>query len=248
MNIRHIKFLRNKSLFGKLIRLPIKLIPGKTILSILSGNLKGKKWIKGSHNISVVLGTYERKQSIEFASFCKNSKSFWDLGAHVGYYTLLYHFNSTGGKIAAFEPSERNANLFRKHMDMNKISNYNLFEVAVSDKEGVLSFNKTATSVAGKLDEQGDSKVNVVKLSKMVAEGKIAIPDLVKMDIEGAEVNVLKDMKQIFTEKKPVLFVSTHGKEVHLACVALLKDMGYILKALDRTDMEAAREILAYSR
>ena len=106
MNIRHIKFLRNKSLFGKIIRLPTKLIPASAILPILSGNLRGKKWIKGAHNVSVVLGTYERKQSNEFTTFCKGSKSFWDLGAHVGYYTLLYHFHNSGGKIFAFEPSE----------------------------------------------------------------------------------------------------------------------------------------------
>lgn len=74
----------------------------------------------------------------------------------------------------------------------------------------------------------------------------IAAPDLVKMDIEGAEEQVLKDMKMLFTEKKPVLFVSTHGKQVHLNCVALLKEMGYKLKPLDRPDLETSREILAY--
>lgn len=246
MNIRHIKFLRNKSIFGKIIRLPFKLIPGKTILPILSGNLKGKKWIKGAHNISVVLGTYERKQSNQFTSFCKTSKSFWDLGAHTGYYTLLYHFHNTGGQIFAFEPSELNIQLFKKHMELNKIQNYKLFEDAVSDKEGSLSFKKTRTSVAGKLDDAGETKVNVVRLSKLISEGKIQIPDLVKMDIEGAEENVLRDMKEIFARTKPVLFVSTHGKQVHMNCVALLKEMGYKLKPLDRPDLEASREILAY--
>lgn len=246
MNIRHIKFLRNKSVIGKIIRLPLRLIPATKVMTVMSGSLKGKKWIKGSHNISVVLGTYERKQSAEFAQFCKDSKTFLDLGAHVGYYTLLYHFNSSNGKIYAFEPSEVNAKLFRKHMELNGVGEYKLFEAAVSDKEGVLSFKKTSTTVAGKLDEEGESKVNVVKLSKLIADGTIAMPDLIKMDIEGAEINVLRDLKDILTNKKPVMFVSTHGKQVHLGCVDLLKEMGYQLKPLDKPQMEAAREILAY--
>ena len=246
MNVRHIKFLKNKSLFGKIIRLPIRLIPGKTVLPILSGNLRGKKWIKGAHNISVVLGTYERKQSAEFTSYCKKSKTFWDLGAHVGYYTLLYHFHNAGGNIFAFEPSERNANLFRKHMDLNNIKNYRLFQSAVSDREGMLSFNKSRTTVAGKLDETGETKVNVLKLSKLLAEGSIGFPDLIKMDIEGAEENVLKDLKLMLAERKPVLFVSTHGKQVHLNCLALLEEIGYRLKPLDRPDLQASRELLAY--
>ena len=246
MNIRHIKSLRNKSRFGKLIRLPIKLIPNNAILPILTGNLRGKKWIKGSHNISVILGTYERKQSLEFISFCKNSHSFLDLGAHVGYYTLLYHFNNRNGNICAFEPSESNAKLFRKHMELNKILDYKLFQMAVSDKEGMLSFKKSRTSVAGKLDEEGETKVSVVKLSTLLANGDIKMPDLIKMDIEGAEGNVLRDLKPLLMVKKPVLFVSTHGKDVHEDCLALLKDIGYRLKPLDRTDLHESRELLAY--
>ncbi len=44
---------------GKLIRLPLKLIPNKTVLLILQGKLKGKKWIKGSSINGCWLGTYE---------------------------------------------------------------------------------------------------------------------------------------------------------------------------------------------
>lgn len=245
MNIRHIKILRNKSLFGKIIRLPLRLIPDNKVLSILSGSLKSYKFIKGSHNFSVILGTYERKQSAKFAEYCSNSSNFWDLGAHVGYYSMLYHSKNPTGKISAFEPSEVNTGLFKKHMGLNNISTYQLFEAAVSDKEGMLSFKRTRTTVAGKLDDHGEIKVKVVKLSTMVERGELIIPDLVKMDIEGAEVNVLRDMKDIFSRKKPVLFVSTHGKKVHQDCVALLQSVGYQLTPLDTNDLASSREILA---
>ncbi len=225
---------------------PTRLIPDNTVLKILAGNLRCKKFIKGSYNFSIALRAYERKQSDQFEEYCTNSKSFWDLGAHVGYYSMLYHAINPTGKIVAFEPSEVNVKLFRRHMMLNKIIDYKLFEVAVSDKEGMLSFKKTRTTVAGKLDEAGEMKAKVLRLSKMFETNEIQLPDLVKMDIEGAEENVLRDMKSIFAEKKPVLFVSTHGKQVHLNCVALLKEMGYRLTPLDKPDLDSSREILAY--
>lgn len=247
MNIRHFKFLRSKSTFGKILRLPFKLIPHHTVLPILTGTLRGKKFIKGSHNISINLGTYERKQSDLFINFCKNSKVFWDLGAHVGYYTLLYHAVNPEGKTYAFEPSDVNAQLFQRHMKLNNIQHYQLMEAAVSDKEGMLSFKRTRTTVAGKLSDDGDVKVSVVRLSKLVESKSIELPDLVKMDIEGAELQVLRDMQSYFAQHKPTLFVSTHGKDVHTGCVSLLREMGYKLKPIDKKDLDASREILAFT-
>ena len=99
MNTRRIKFLRRKTLIGKLLRLPFKLIPAKAIVPIIRGPLKNKKWIKGSHNISIPLGSYELKQTAAFRKLALNSKAFWDLGSHVGYYSLLYNSVSPSGKI-----------------------------------------------------------------------------------------------------------------------------------------------------
>ncbi|MEO8414734.1 MAG: FkbM family methyltransferase [Ginsengibacter sp.] len=245
MNIRHIKFLRRKSIFGKLLRLPIRLIPDNTVLKIFSGLLKGKKFIKGSHNISIAIGTYERKQSERFASYCAASNCFWDLGAHVGYYTLLYNSQNPEGKTFAFEPSEANAKLYHRHMELNQIKNYQLFQAAVSNKEGILSFNKTRSTVAGKLDETGDTKVKAMQLSKFIEKNEFAVPGLVKMDIEGGEENALLDVKEIFMKTKPVLFLSTHGKQVHLNCIRLLTEMGYNLEPLDKPNLNDCREILA---
>lgn len=245
MNLRHFKFLKNKSAFGKLLRLPVRLIPDNTVLKIFSGLLKGKKFIKGSHNISVALGTYERKQTDKFATYCAGTKCFWDLGAHVGYYTLVYNTKNPSGITLAFEPSEVNAKLYHRHMELNQVKNYQLFQVAVSDKEGILSFNKSRSTVAGKLDDAGETKVKAVRLSNFFETKEYPLPDLIKMDIEGAEESVLRDVKENFMRNKPVLFLSTHGKQVHLNCITLLKEMGYKLEPLDKPNLNDSREILA---
>lgn len=247
MNTRRVKILRRKSWLGKILRLPFDLIPKTAILPIISGLLKGTKWIKGSHNISVLLGTYERKQSIQFLKIASSASVFWDLGAHVGYYSLLYAKANPTGKIYAFEPIEGNVSLYIKHMALNNVLNFKVFESAVSDTYSKLSFNTTATSVAGKLSENGNITVDVVKLSDLTAKGKIEVPQLIKMDIEGEEFKVLTDLRDLLTTYKPGIFLSTHGARVHKNCLNLLAELNYVFVALDSNDLESSKEIFAHS-
>jgi FkbM family methyltransferase len=246
VNTRRIKILRRKSWLGKLIRLPFKLIPDTAVLPIVSGPLKGCKWIKGSHNISVLIGTYEKSQSNRFFKEAKKAPIFWDLGSHVGYYSMLFAKSNPSGKIFAMEPLERNILLYHENMRLNAIQNYSLFSVAVSDSFGKLSFNTATTSVAGRLTESGDKQVDVIRLSKWIEENKIEVPHLIKMDIEGEEFKVLVDLKEVLLKHKPVLFLSTHGREVHKNCVDLLNTCGYSLKSLDAEDLESAKELMAF--
>lgn len=245
MNLRRYKWLRNRSLVGKLLRLPFRLIPQNAVVRIIGGPLKGCRWIKGSHNISILLGTYEKRQSHEFAARSLHSNVFWDLGAHVGYYSLLFKKLNFKGKVFAFEPMKFNADLFRRHMSLNHVEHITLFENAVSLQKGILRFNTGATSVAGRLDDAGLLEIVTIKLSEWVKESRIEMPDLIKMDIEGAEFDVLTDLKSILCARKPAIFLSTHGEAIHRECVKLLKSIGYQLTPLDVKDLNDSRELLA---
>lgn len=246
MNVRKFKMLRRKSLLGKILRLPFKLIPARAVIPIVSGPLQGQRWIKGSHNFSIVLGTYERIQSSEFGKSASQAQVFWDLGAHVGYYSLLFRASNLQGEIIAFEPSELNAELFKRHMQLNKIGDYSLYTKAVSNQIGSLAFYEGKTSVAGKLTEDGERRVDVIRLSEWVANKKIKIPQLIKMDIEGEEYKVLQDIHSILKTHKPKIFLSTHGKDVHQACISFLGELGYSFKPLDAPDLKNCKEVLAF--
>jgi FkbM family methyltransferase len=117
---------------------------------------------------------------------------------------------------------------------------------AVSNKPGILGFKRNRTSVAGRLSEAGEEKVDVICLSHWVESGKLKIPQLIKMDIEGEEYNVLLDIKDILKKHKPKIFLSTHGKNVHQMCVDFLKKLDYSLKPLDGGDLEGSKELLVY--
>lgn len=206
----------------------------------------GARWVKGSHNISILFGSYEKVQSLEFFKRATGVRVFWDLGAHVGYYSLLFKKANPSGKMFSFEPVIRNTQLFEKHMILNRIDNYQLFNVAVSDHEGNLCFRRSQTNVAGKLSDDGEVVVKVIKLSDWLHQDSIEIPQLIKIDIEGEEHKVLQDIKAFLAVHKPVIFLSTHGDQVHRACISLLQEIGYSFKPLDSSHLSTCQEMLVY--
>lgn len=244
LNLRKHSVLRRNNIVGKILRLPFLLVPNNMVIPIISGPLKGKKWIAGSHNNSVWLGTYESNQTQKFVEKCKGCEIFWDLGAHAGYYTLLFKTVNKKSTVYSFEPIESNYLYFQKHMIFNNLEQVNLIKKAVSNKEGILKFAK-GNSVGGKLSETGDMTVPVVKLSCLLEGKMIESPDIIKMDVEGAEFQVLKDIKHLLgSEKKPVIFLSTHGKDIHDACLKLIQSVNYSIIPLDDKKIEMAREFL----
>jgi FkbM family methyltransferase len=243
-NVRKTKWLRGKSFFGKLIRMPLSLIPKGTVIRIIGGPIKGWRWIKGSHNDSVWMGVYERSQSKNFFNLAGGCDVFFDLGAHAGYYSLLYKAANPNGKVFSFEPFEANYNFFERHMKLNGVKNVVVFNKAVSNVQGVLRFLETKSSVAGKLAETGNISVDVIKLSEWISTGRLPTPNLLKIDIEGAESKVLKDLYQVLAASHPTIFLSTHGQNVHEECLQLLRELNYRLVPLDHVEIEKAREVL----
>jgi len=243
LNLRKHNLLRRSNLLGRLLRLPFLLIPENSVIPILTGPLKGKKWIAGSHNNSVWLGTYESNQSLRFVQKSKGSKIFLDLGAHAGYYTLLYKSINKQSTVYSFEPVESNYNFLQQHIKMNNLEDIIHFKKAVADKEGVLRFAR-GNSVGGKLSAVGDMDVSAIKLSRFIDEKIIQFPDIIKMDIEGAEYQVLLDIEPYLRSQKPVIFLSTHGDEIRESCLNLMKSLNYRIIPLDDKNIMTAREYL----
>jgi FkbM family methyltransferase len=193
-----------------------------------------------------LLGTYEKIQTVEFLRCSEGAKVLWDLGAHVGYYSLLFNSVQPAGRIVAFEPVERNMRMYKQHMELNEVDVYSMNQVAVSDKEGTLSFNVSRTTVAGKLSPDGTSLVKVIKLSSWFNESHATPPDIIKIDIEGEEFKVLQDIREILLRYRPRIFLSTHGPVVHEECIRLLRGLGYDLRPLDNARLEVCGELLAF--
>lgn len=233
-----------RSPLGKLLRLPLKLIPDKTVLPILQGPLKGKKWIKGSSINGCWLGTYELDKQVLFSKYIKPGNIVYDVGANAGFYSLLSSLLvSETGKVYSFEPLPANIFYLKKHIELNKLGNVKVIEKAVSNKVSTVRFNFGDNRSAGFISNDGEIVVETISLDEFIRQGNPS-PDIIKMDIEGAEYAALIGAKELLKIKKPVIFLATHSAELRAECLKLLAEFGYTISTVDKKPMEESDEFV----
>jgi FkbM family methyltransferase len=236
-------------LIGKALRLPLRLLPSDAQVIIVQGPLRGKKWIAGSSNHGCWLGSYERAKQKAFAATIRPGDVVYDLGANVGFYSLLASvLVGPLGQVASFEPVPRNLEFLRTHMELNDVSNCSIFDAAVCNSNGKASFDFGAGSLMGHLTAkpEGAFTVRTVTLDRLVDSGELRPPNVVKCDIEGAEYDALAGAIHTVARWLPVIFLATHGPEVHERCCKLLGSIGYQLASLDNLPLEKTSEIVAF--
>jgi len=140
-----------------------------------------------------------------------------DIGAHIGYYTLiLARLVGEKGKVFAFEPEPNNFALLKKNVEANGYKNVVLIKKAVSDKSQKLKLYLCENSGTHRIHTTKDSYASVaidaVKLddyfkadkSKSHGQAYKNKVDFVKMDIEGAESSAIKGMKALLQKNKKI--------------------------------------------
>src|SRR4030095_2658449 len=97
-------------MLGKRLRLPTRFIPSDARVRILQGPLRGKKWIAGSSTHGCWVGSFEYEKQLAFRRAVSRGDVVYDLGAHVGFYTLLPSvLAGEAGHVYSFEPLAANA-------------------------------------------------------------------------------------------------------------------------------------------
>jgi FkbM family methyltransferase len=161
-----------------------------------------------------VAGANEIPVQEAFAAHIKPGQTFFDIGANVGFFTLLgAKLVSSSGKVFAFEPVPQNAEAIRRNVGLNGFSNVTVMEKAVSRRSGtgdlVLSRHPGgATLTTGDIappDMIGIKSVAIVSIDDLISIGEIPPPHVVKIDVEGAEVEVLEGMAETVRKHRPVL-------------------------------------------
>ena len=217
----------------RLAKRSLDLIPRGTKVRIIAGPNRGRKWIVGAGNHVCWLGMYEPAQCRALLRHLKPGVVFWDVGAHAGYYTLAAAKAVGGtGEVLAFEPSASNVQHLERHVSINRVPNAHVQAAAVGSTPGTASFHVSGSSYTGRVGGEGALTVRVTTCDLEL--GKRRPPDVIKIDVEGAELDVLAGAERTLQQARPVLFVSTHSRDVHEHCMRMLRDVKYTCRSLER--------------
>lgn len=224
------KATSNPSTFGplhRIVRAPLAMVPRMRPVPVLSGPLRGARWLSTSGTHGCWLGTYERDLQRELWSALQPGAVFFDIGANVGFFSLLARRRvGDAGTVVAFEPLPRNMEMLRRNLALNRASVMPI-DAAVSNQSGIGRFEQTESGSMGHLGTGDGIDVRLVTVDELVCSGEIPPPDIIKMDIEGAESKALAGARQILLRHRPRIFLSTHGWAEHARCCEFLRTLGY---------------------
>src|SRR5690348_14799793 len=131
-------------------------------------------------------GTYELGTQKLFCRIVKPGDVVYDIGANVGFYTLLASVCAgPGGRVYSYEPLLENIAGLRKHIAMNQLSNCEIIEAAVSNSDGRARFNSSRPRSMGQVSERGNEVVQTVRIDSLVNGKSILPPNVLKIDVEG---------------------------------------------------------------
>ena len=161
------------------------------------------------------------------------------MGAHAGYYTLMCA--RLAKKVIAFEPNPVNYRFLYLNILLNRLKNVVAVKAAVSDFNGYGELNipyrmgKLLTSQGSLVRRGGKTvKVPVVTLDKIFGSIYPLQSFIIKIDVEGAELNVIKGALEILSKGVKLVIIETHSIYAKNSIAELLKSINYRVFIKDR--------------
>ena len=178
---------------------------GTRKVNILAGPARGLTMnLDFSGQTPMYLGMYEWELHRWLRATLPGVRLTYDIGGYMGYYALMFALNS-GGRVVTFEPDPGRAELLRENIAHNPLL------------QPRISVN---TMSIGR--KNGDGTVTLDSLSESAGP-----PGLIKMDIDGGELDALAGGLTVLREKRPHVLVETHSPELERECGTLLAECGY---------------------
>jgi FkbM family methyltransferase len=165
-----------------------------------------------------------------------------DIGAHVGFYTLLAAHANPRGQVYAFEPMPCVHQRLRRNIALNRLANVECLPVAVGESDGTAAFFYVAACAQRGIPSSSSLSLDfmrtlgelesfptpVITMDRFVRERGLGPIDLVKIDTEATEPQVLRGMINTLRRNHPLLVcevLAGHGAEEALE--AILRPLGY---------------------
>jgi FkbM family methyltransferase len=185
----------------------------------------------------------------------------WDVGAHIGYESLAFaQVVGADGHVVAFEPNPANVREWQRNVAGNPelADRMSLQQVALGDAAGTAAFRFSDDVTGGassgshlasavppeataSYESFGVVDVACARGDDLVESGEIAAPSIIKIDVEGAEADVVRGAMNILRRHRPILLVEVHHVRAMHDLGALLHEAGYTTSLLTTPEETSSR-------
>lgn len=200
------------------------------------------------------LGKYDLRILKRLEAIVGRGWTVWDCGTYLGFYTAFFaRLVGPSGRVIGIEPDERNLRRTEQHMRLNGLTNVALLNAAVGAPLGRTEFVRDAATnshipgcyigvtpegyLAGR-EESATVQVKCISLDQARLETGAPRPDLIKLDIEGAESVALKYAQDLIADAVPLIVLELHNPECDEAAWEFALATGYTL-----TDLQTGRSV-----
>ena len=208
--------------------------------TINNGPIKGMKFIAAkrvSYSKWFWNGTFEKEMCILLRKSISLYDICYDIGANLGYHALLMSDTAVDGHVYAFEPIPNVYNILKKNIDCNCKQNVTIVKKAVTCEVGKIqlgldtTIDQAAQNFLTKEENRNmceNIECDCTTLDRFVEAGNRP-PSLIKLDVEGAEVDVLKGGRNVLMRYHPIIFCEVHGRAAADEVYKILCEYGYEL-------------------
>lgn len=163
---------------------------------------------------------FEQNIIIDLLQELEEDDVFYDVGANTGLYSLFSAKKCS--KVVAFEPYPPNTKLFRKDISRNGLSNVELYEIALSDSNGEITFSQPVEEDIGYgsssiVNKETENSIEVPTMTgdNLISKNGLSPPTIIKIDVEGSEPLVIDGLEESLSKPNCKLIYC----EVHLTDV-----------------------------
>ena len=172
---------------------------------------------------NMALAEFETDDLQHFIGAIRDGDTVFDIGANVGAYCVPIASRFPNAKVYAFEPIELNAALIHVSLHLNRLQGLKVVRQCVTDRSGEVEFSLAEDSAYSSMidtrrkHETAKLKCPATSLDDFCAQEGCALPDVVKIDVEGAELKVLLGASGVFgaAGKRPrLVLIELYGQNL----------------------------------
>ncbi len=235
--VRFSPFNKGKGFLVKNILIPI--IPKEGFMeSSILGKAKIKLGYAGALGRWMLIdGIFEKAEIQYVIDHLKKGDMAYDIGANIGYFTVIMGVVVSGeGKISSFEPMPNNLVKLKENIILNNLKNITINEIALSDRTGEIQMHSPVDDLAFASiytpDNASTNTGNIINVKTDLLDNiwtNSGEPDIsvIKLDVEGAEVAVLKGALNCLKTCKPKILLEANSEEEFNSIRKIIEPLNY---------------------